>query len=272
VRAAAGLGSAPLERLRERPVQLGPLARQQVVLDDLAQQRVAEGVAALGIGDDDLAGDRLAQPFVQLAPLDAGGVLEQAVVEPAPDREHAQQLGRRRREALDAHHQRVAKRGGQRAAPVEAGGEQLLGEQRVALAARVQALDELGGGRCAQDVGERFGELLTREPRQLDPAGARVALELGEHRAQRVAAMQLVGPVGGDDEDALGAERAGEEGEEAARGGVGPVDVLDREHQRRIGRKPVEQGEQRLEDARLRDLCLLGAQPRPAAELREEGP
>ena len=79
------------------------------------------------------------------------------------------------------------------------------------------------------------------------------ALELGQQRAQRVAAVQLVGAVGGDDEHALGAQAAGQEGEEGARRAVGPVQVLDRQ-QRPAPRAPSRSSsvEQRLEEARLR--------------------
>ena len=42
---------------------------------------------------------------------------------------------------------------------------------------------------------------------QLDAAGARVALELGQQRPQRVAAVQLVRAVGGDHQHALAAQR-----------------------------------------------------------------
>src|SRR6185503_13539381 len=48
------VGRALLERTGELEVQLGLLAGQQVGFDDLAQQRVAEGVAALLVGDDDV--------------------------------------------------------------------------------------------------------------------------------------------------------------------------------------------------------------------------
>ena len=130
---------AVLERAGEREVHVRPLAGQQVVDHDLAQQRVAEHVAALLVGDDELGGDGLAQRVAQRARVDAGGGGEDLVVEPAARREHAQRLLRVRREALDPQHQRVAQRRRERAAAVRARRQQLLGEQRVALAAREQA-------------------------------------------------------------------------------------------------------------------------------------
>ncbi len=66
-----------------------------------------------------------------------------------------------------------------------------------------------------------------------------------------MAPVQLVGPVGRDDEDRLGGERGREEAQERARRGVGPVQVLDHEQHGRAARQAVEHRQQRLEDARL---------------------
>ena len=82
-----------------------------------------------------------------------------------------------------------------------------------------------------------LGELLARERRELDPARAVGPLELGEQRPQRVAAVQLVGAVGADDEHALAAEAARQEGEEGARRAVGPVEVLDHQHDGVLARR-----------------------------------
>ena len=61
--APARLGSA-LQRLGERQVQRGPLARQQVGIGGLLEQRVAEGVA-VAVVDEHVMGDRLAQRLEQ---------------------------------------------------------------------------------------------------------------------------------------------------------------------------------------------------------------
>ena len=140
-------------------------------------------------------------------------------------------------QALDAQHERVAQRRRHLAAPVEPGGEQLLGEQRVALAARPQAVDEVVAGRVAEDVGELLGELRARQRAEVDAPRARAALELGEQRAQRVAAVQLVGAVGGDEQHALAGQAARQEDQARARRAVGPVQVLDDEQHRRLARR-----------------------------------
>ena len=125
-------------------------------------------------------------------------------------------------------------------------------------------------GRAAEDVLEQVGELLARQARELDAPRARVALELGEQGPQRVAAVQLVGAVGGDDEHALGPQAAREEDEEGPRRAIRPVDVLEHERERLLAAQVVEQRQQRLEQARLA-LGRLAGERRLRAELGEEG-
>ena len=94
--------------------------------------------------------------------------------------------------------------------------------------------------------------------------GERVARQLRQQRPQRMTAVQLVGPVGADDHDPLRAERAREEAHEAARGAVGPMQVLDHEQQAVLLGHRVEHRQQRLEDPHL--LGLRGLLARLAAE------
>ena len=273
-RVVAALGGLGLERARQGEVQLGVLAREEVVVDDLAQQRVAELVAAARVGDDHVRLRGLAHDGAQLGPAEAARVGEHVVRDHARGGEQPQHLLGRLAQALDPDHQRVAQRRRQPAAAVEPRREQLLGEQRVALAARVEALEQLGVGRPAEDVVEQVGELVARQPRQLDPAGAGVALELGEQGAQRVATVQLVGAVGRNHEHALGPQAAAEEDEEGAGGAVGPVDVLEHERERLLAAEMVEQRQERLEQARLAERRLVRAQrlgPGAVAKLGEEG-
>ena len=188
------------------------------------------------------------------------------VVQPAAGGEQPQRLLRVGREPLDPQHQRVAQRRRQRAAAVRA---------------RPPAAPRRTAGcppsaRTGATAGRRPGAL----PRmsvscsasssrvsglQLDAAGAGVALELGQQRAQRVAAVQLVGAVGGDDEHALAAQRAREVDEEGARRAVGPVQVLDRDQQAVVAREQLQQLEQAVEQARLRGRLVVAALARAEA-------
>jgi hypothetical protein len=113
----------------------------------------------------------------------------------------------------------------------------------MALRSRVDALNEVGRRRRAEDVGELLGQLVARQRRQVDAPRARVALELGEQRAQRVAAMQLVRTVAGHHHHPLVAEAASEECQKSPRRAVRPMDVLDRDEQGAIATQLVEERE-----------------------------
>ena len=64
---ACGARGVGLHRPRQRRVQRGPLARQQILVDRLADERVAERVRAVGVGDEDLVRDRLARAVGDVA-------------------------------------------------------------------------------------------------------------------------------------------------------------------------------------------------------------
>jgi hypothetical protein len=197
------LVEATLERLCERQVQRGPLAREQVVLDDLAQERMAELVGAVVLGDDDVRVDGLAQAVAQRPRLESARLLEQRMIDPLADRDQAQQLAGGLRQPLHTQHQRVAQRVRRGAAAVEPCRQQLLAEQRVAAGTAPQTLEQVGGGRRSEDVGQLLRELVAGEWRERDAPRPRVALELGHQRAQRVAAPQLVAAVGAHHQDPL---------------------------------------------------------------------
>ena len=192
------------------------------------------------------------------------------MVEPLADRDEREELARGRREPLDAQHQRVAQRVRRGAPAVRARGEQLLAEQRVAAGPGPQPIEQLGRRRRAEDVGELVGELVALQRAQDDPPGAGVALELGQQATQRVAAVQLVGPVGGDDEHALAREAAGEERERRARRAGRPVQVLDHEQHRALAAERVQQRQQALEQARLPGVAGAGHVVVPAAQSRQQ--
>ena len=73
------LGDAPLQHAREREMQLGVLAGQQVVVHDLAQQRVAEAVAVLLVRLHEMCLGRFAQGTAQLGGLEPAGLGENVV-------------------------------------------------------------------------------------------------------------------------------------------------------------------------------------------------
>ena len=191
---------------------------------------MAEVQARVVAGLEHLLGDRLAQRGVECFVLDLGYVRDRALVERATDRDHARGLLAGLGQPLDPQHERVAEALGGGAAPVEPGGQQFLRVQRVALAAGKQPVHELLGGRVAEDVGERLSQLAAVKRDQFEPARGRQALELGQQRAQSVAAVQLVAAVGQEHHHPLLAQAPGQECHERPRGAVGPMHVLEDQH------------------------------------------
>jgi hypothetical protein len=67
------------------------------------------------------------------------------------------------------------------------------------------------------DAGELLGQLALRERPQVDPLDAAGAHELGQQRAQRMRAADVVDAIGADQQDALALEVAHEEADQVAR-------------------------------------------------------
>ena len=66
----------------------------------------------------------------------------------------------------------------------------------------------------------------------------------GHQRAQRVAAVQRIEPVGRDDQDALVGQAASQERQRLPRRAVGPVQVLDHQQHRTLLCERLEEREQ----------------------------
>ena len=242
---------ALVDGLREPRVQRAALAGQQVAVDRLADQRVAERVRLAGAGHQHLVRDGLAQPLQQLGLVEPGQRGQQRVAHRVLDADDPHDLLRRGGEPLHARDEQVAQRLGQLLAAVGGRRQQLLGVERVALAALEQAVGEVVGGGRLEDRGDLRDQLVAAEALEPEPVDAGRALELGQQRAQRVTAVQLVGAVGDDERQRLRARAAHEEGEEVARRLVGPVEVLEHEHDGLDAAEPLDQRQQRLEHARL---------------------
>ena len=208
-----------------------PLAGQQVLVDRLADERVAEGVGPVGVGDEHAGGrpprarPRSRRPAAADSASSSAWPIGRSAT--AATRDDLLSGGR---QALEAAEQRVAQRLGQLAGAVGGGGQQLLGVERVALR-RART-----GGRPGRPSGasprmpvscSATSSRLKRSSAIRSTPGARSSS--ASSGPQRVAAVQLVGAVGGEQEERLRARAADEEDEEVARRGVGPVQVLDHE-------------------------------------------
>ena len=227
------------QRPGEGGVQRGALAGQQLVVDRLLQQRVAEGVAsrrsrrargrrrpraarraASALGQ---LGDRGEQPWSTRRPAAAA------------TRSTACAVGQRARAAASSDVAQAAEAARRAAPPAR---QQLLGEERVALGARVdrarpasasapapriagQLLGELGRGRSGSARGARPPRGARARPAAGAADGGGAARRCGRcRRAARRSSCRL----------------RSEEGEEVERRAVGPVQVLDHEDHRRVGR------------------------------------
>ena len=122
-------------------------------------------------------------------------------------------------------------------------------------------LGQLGRRRRPLDAGELGGHLGRAEPGQLQALDPAAAVQLGQERPQRVAAVQLVAAVGHHQQQPAAAQVADEEGEQVAGGAVGPVQVLHHQDGRALGAQALQQPQQQLEQP-----PLLRPRARVAAE------
>ena len=223
-------------------------------------------------------------------PLD-GGELEVAALD-GGHLEGLADLGAQRQQALA---DRVADAVGQRQALAQRlvdaalGHEQahdLVGVEGVALGQLVQRVHELLGRVGAAAVDDQRAQVVVLEAAEVEAHAE--ARELAEHGLDLGPAPRARLVMGGDDEHARLAQRAGEEGEQQQRRQVGGVEVVE-EHDQRLARRGVAQEDgDGVEEREARLLGLevaglgqvqalaqlgreLGHPPRAGAELRAQG-
>ena len=247
----AVLGALRRQRLDPagRPPVLARAPRaRDLLVGDVPHQRVGEGVLRLA------QHDRVALPPQQLLSLQLVQHVLRRPALPLPD------LGQRAEPERAADHRRVLQQQllirGQR---VEAGGDDrlhrlrqrqvgagqlrpralaaqqpaveqhphvLLGEQRVAAGPRQQRRAQLRRQLCSvQQVGDHVGRLLIRQRLQLEHGAAR---RTGPLRPP----VEQLRPAGGHHQQGAGEAVAEVVGDELEQPVVGPVDVLEHQHQR----------------------------------------
>ena len=158
---AVGAGLRPaLERAREREVQLRVLARQQVVVDDLAQQRVAEAVHAVRAGDDQVRGGGLAQRRRAARRLDrpaasASSAWSARWATASTRRTSCASSGRRSTRTISA----SRSVGGSAPRPSPPAASSSSANSGLPSLRPYRRSTSVGAGRGAEDVGELLGEL-----------------------------------------------------------------------------------------------------------------
>ncbi len=258
------LGGGPLRSVSGQRADVGevdaaPLARQQVVVNSLGEQRVAEPVGVSGHLGEHLVVDRGPQGVVELRRRKADHGSEDLVGDAAARaRRGAYDEAGVVVESVEPDEEQVGESLGQGRLDVgEAGVDELLGVERVAGGAAYDRLDAFIGevtGTASRDERAYVG---VRQRAQLDAAHAREAYPLGDGLAQRVATVQVVGAIAHDDVHGL-AEGVGEDVADQVTGGaVCPVDVFDDEQDRAVRGQVVEAGDDRREELGAVDLVGL---------------
>ena len=151
------------ERLGDPAVGPGCLAGEQRGDDRLLEEGVTERQNAVA-GMQDVGVDRRPQHVLEPLTGHVHDRLEQLVRQGAPDHAGgAQDLLGRGGERLEPGHEQVAHGGRQAGVIVLRQGQELLGEERVALGAVVHVVEEPLVGRDTEDVADLVGLLLAAE-------------------------------------------------------------------------------------------------------------
>src|SRR5690606_20604192 len=237
-------GGVGLQCLGVLPVEAGAFAGQQGVADGLADQGVAEAVAvAGGSGGEDAAGHGGAQGREEGVRGEPGDGGQQPVLDggTALGDDPGDLLGALR-QPLDADQQEIAQRVGEAGAAARGSGDgEFLDEEGVAVGAFEDLVHVVGVGFPGEDAGHLTADLLAGEAAEFDAPDGAEPVEFGEQGAQRVAAVDVVGAVGGQHDEASGAQGAQQVGEQVPGGGVGPVQVLQGEDHGVLGGDAFEQ-------------------------------
>ncbi len=228
-------------------------------------------------GQQQVAVDRLAQRPGHLGRLHAGDDRQDVVARGLPGHgDDAEEMSRRGRQAADPGQQRLPQGEPQALlAPLLApllDGEQLLGEERVAAAALVETGDECAVRRAAEDARQLVVDLARRERDELDALHLARATQLGEQGEERVALVQLVRPIGADQDHATLGEVPYQEPQHVAGRSVRPVQVLQHDDGHRVRRDPLDQSEHLQVEGRLgARMGRLSAAPSPSPPASRSG-
>ena len=227
------------------------LGRRQVPVDRGAQDRVGEAHGAARL--EDPRGHQRRHRRLQLGagqPSQPPGVAHQRPV--AQDADRPGQRGGRRRLAREPQQHRIGDAARDELGHVALGGggrgqaarrrliQQLTEQERVAPGHLQTGGDEARMGFGAQTVGDERPDRRAGEGRGAEHLGGRIGGQRRRHRG--VPGIQRAG--GEDERQRLALQAARDERQRARRGPVDPLQVVDDQHQRRVGgevgRQPVE--------------------------------
>ena len=245
-----------------QPDAPGPAERR---VERLANQRVGEGVAARSTGlllDDPALRGLLERVEQALAGQLGKGVEHLDRERPADRGGHRHDAARGRRQSGKApldrlpHAVRDAELGERGQTPpfgpldrvrVDEVAQDLLDEERVALGFAVKRVREMRRRRAPEPAGDHRRDVAPVQAPQPQPLDGSLAVQVREHRDQRLAQLGLA--IGADDQHALGLDRAHDVRQEQCGRLVRPVQVLEHQHDRPRSRRVREQRAGGLEQA-----------------------
>jgi hypothetical protein len=161
---------------------------------------------------------------------------------------------------------------GRQVGPTGGFGEKFLGVVRVALGAPDDRHQRRGFEWNARERGQVLGHRLVAERPHLDRGDAGQPHQFGRNRAQRMAPVQVIGPVRGDDRDPFPVQHPAQERQQVPGGAVGPVHVLEDEQHRRLRGQLREHPEYGAEQLLLRHAGNLAAGLLGGGPVRQEEP
>ena len=252
-----------------------PFGGEQLVVDRLAEERVAECIArapaSSPVGHEELRGHGLVDGCDEGSVVHVEHGREQLVVDRdrrPPTRPRA--VGRRARTRFRCGRAaRRLRRSGRAGRPVASPAARSSSAKNGLPSDRRAMRSTSAGAAELPWIAASWSASSPRSKRSSqDVLDARQALHLGEPRSERMAAMELVGAIRADDEDPLVTETAREEGEEVAGRAVGPMQVLDDEHDRAALPETFQEGEEAVEQPCLGPLRPVRRPPVPPCPAR----
>ena len=225
-----------VERLGGRPVQPGPLPRQQLGVHDLAERRVVEADAVVVADLGDVGGDGHAEHVLDVLLVGADGAGQQRHRrDPADHGGGAQHAAGVARQVVDPGPEQLVQRGRQRTRPVAPARTSCSTNSGFpAERSSVSSSRSGGSGRPASSATRRAASARSSRG-HLDPVRGQPA-ELGQPRAERPGLVAGVLAVGQQHQHPLVGEVRGQERQQVQGRAVGPVHVLDDVQHRSAGR------------------------------------
>ena len=200
--------AAGCERFGDKRVERAPLGRQEVLVRDLPNERMAELVGRATVGldrNEDVLVHGVSEVLDEVRLRTVRDGREQVMLRaPTDHRRDAQHPLRLRGQARQPGEQDLLERRREGSTTIPRGArEQFLDEEGIAIRPVEHVVDEPGARHGSEDSGDLGPDLVMVEARQVDALDGGQPLELREQRQQRVSPGQLVRPVRPDQDQPL---------------------------------------------------------------------